>query len=170
MLLVSRCKEFSLEVTFFFLVLSFLELSVSFSVKPKAGEKEVSPNTFFSIWHEFSTDFKDQWKKQNKLMLQERWESDGIFHFPECDIVLDSDTGRTVEPIVLESNATQGFSVTSFLFWKTITDAPMFLPYAKVPQPIITRSTLCSLKILSDSFKFMKGKEVKWPESLSSPQ
>lgn len=50
----------------------FLELSVSFSVKPKAGEKEVSPNTFFSIWHEFSTDFKDQWKKQNKLMLQER--------------------------------------------------------------------------------------------------
>uniref|UniRef100_A0A3B4UXX0 Formin-2-like n=1 Tax=Seriola dumerili TaxID=41447 RepID=A0A3B4UXX0_SERDU len=50
----------------------FLELSVSFSVKPKAGEKEVSPNTFFSIWHEFSTDFKDHWKKQNKLMLQER--------------------------------------------------------------------------------------------------
>ncbi|XP_035760685.1 formin-2 [Neolamprologus brichardi] len=50
----------------------FLELSVSFSVKPKAGEKEVSPHTFFSIWHEFSTDFKDQWKKQNKLILQER--------------------------------------------------------------------------------------------------
>ncbi|XP_029305175.1 formin-2 [Cottoperca gobio] len=50
----------------------FLELSVSFSVKPKAGEKEVSPNTFFSIWHEFSTDFKDHWKKHNKLMLQER--------------------------------------------------------------------------------------------------
>ncbi|XP_049927928.1 formin-2 [Epinephelus moara] len=50
----------------------FLELCVSFSVKPKAGEKEVSPNTFFSIWHEFSSDFKDQWKKQNKLMLQER--------------------------------------------------------------------------------------------------
>ncbi|KAM9364975.1 LOW QUALITY PROTEIN: formin-2 [Pholidichthys leucotaenia] len=50
----------------------FLELSVSFSVKPKAGEKEVSPNTFFPIWHEFSTDFKDQWKKGNKLILQER--------------------------------------------------------------------------------------------------
>ncbi|KAI9535562.1 Formin-2 [Dissostichus eleginoides] len=50
----------------------FLELTMSFSVKPKAGEKEVSPNTFFSIWHEFSSDFKDQWKKQNKLMLQER--------------------------------------------------------------------------------------------------
>lgn len=50
----------------------FLELSVSFSVKPKGGEKEVSLNTFFSIWHEFSTDFKDQWKKQNNLMLKER--------------------------------------------------------------------------------------------------
>ncbi|XP_022054055.2 formin-2 isoform X1 [Acanthochromis polyacanthus] len=50
----------------------FMELSVSFSVKPKAGEKEVSPSTLFSVWHEFSTDFKDQWKKQNKLMLQER--------------------------------------------------------------------------------------------------
>ncbi|KAM9727758.1 uncharacterized protein fmn2a [Menidia menidia] len=50
----------------------FLELSVSFSVKPKAGEKEVSPNTFFSVWHEFSTDFKEQWKKHNKLILQER--------------------------------------------------------------------------------------------------
>ncbi|XP_013856770.1 formin-2 isoform X2 [Austrofundulus limnaeus] len=50
----------------------FLELSVSFSVKPKAGEKEVSPNTFFSVWHEFSTDFKEHWKKQNKLLLQER--------------------------------------------------------------------------------------------------
>ncbi|XP_060943738.1 formin-2 [Limanda limanda] len=50
----------------------FLELSSSFSVKPKAGEKEVSPNTLFSIWHEFSTDFKDQWKKKNKLMLEER--------------------------------------------------------------------------------------------------
>lgn len=50
----------------------FLELSVTFSVKPKAGEKEVSPNTFFSIWHEFSSDFKEHWKKQNKLMLQER--------------------------------------------------------------------------------------------------
>uniref|UniRef100_A0A8C3ABM8 FH2 domain-containing protein n=1 Tax=Cyclopterus lumpus TaxID=8103 RepID=A0A8C3ABM8_CYCLU len=62
-----------LEVMFLFSVLSFLELSVSFSVKPKAGEKEVSPNTFFSIWHEFSTDFKDQWKKQNKLMLLERY-------------------------------------------------------------------------------------------------
>nr|XP_023863474.1 formin-2-like [Salvelinus alpinus] len=50
----------------------FLELSVFFSAKAKAGEKEVSPNTLFSVWHEFSTDVKDLWKKENKLMLQER--------------------------------------------------------------------------------------------------
>ncbi|KAK2875996.1 hypothetical protein Q8A67_020092 [Cirrhinus molitorella] len=50
----------------------FLELCVFFSVKAKSGEKEVSPNTFFSVWHEFSTDFKDTWKKENKIILQER--------------------------------------------------------------------------------------------------
>ncbi|XP_023805097.1 formin-2 isoform X2 [Oryzias latipes] len=50
----------------------FLELTVFFSVKPKAGEKEVSPNTFFSIWHDFSSDFKEQWKKENKSILKER--------------------------------------------------------------------------------------------------
>uniref|UniRef100_A0A3Q1EG09 FH2 domain-containing protein n=1 Tax=Acanthochromis polyacanthus TaxID=80966 RepID=A0A3Q1EG09_9TELE len=67
-----KMDEFLSQVMFLFSVLSFMELSVSFSVKPKAGEKEVSPSTLFSVWHEFSTDFKDQWKKQNKLMLQER--------------------------------------------------------------------------------------------------
>ncbi|XP_035989118.1 formin-2 isoform X9 [Fundulus heteroclitus] len=50
----------------------FLELTMFFSVKPKAGEKEVSPNTLFSTWHEFSSDFKDQWKKENKTILKER--------------------------------------------------------------------------------------------------
>ncbi|OCT80102.1 formin-2 [Xenopus laevis] len=50
----------------------FLETTSYFCVKPKIGEKEVSPNSFFSIWHEFTTDFKDFWKKENKLILQER--------------------------------------------------------------------------------------------------
>nr|XP_033467882.1 formin-2-like [Epinephelus lanceolatus] len=50
----------------------FLELTVLFSVKAKAGEKETSPHTFFSIWHEFSSDFKDQWKKENKVILKDR--------------------------------------------------------------------------------------------------
>ncbi|XP_069340778.1 LOW QUALITY PROTEIN: formin-2 [Eulemur rufifrons] len=50
----------------------FLETVAYFFMKPKLGEKEVSPNVFFSIWHEFSSDFKDFWKKENKLILQER--------------------------------------------------------------------------------------------------
>ncbi|XP_051579426.1 formin-2 isoform X2 [Myxocyprinus asiaticus] len=50
----------------------FLELSVFFSIKPKAGEKEVSPNTLFSVWHEFSSDFKELWKRENKSILQGR--------------------------------------------------------------------------------------------------
>ncbi|KAL9863404.1 LOW QUALITY PROTEIN: formin-2 [Geothlypis trichas] len=51
---------------------SFLETTAYFCMKPKMGEKEVSPHSFFSIWHEFSSDFKDLWKKENKLILQER--------------------------------------------------------------------------------------------------
>ncbi|KFP33220.1 Formin-2, partial [Colius striatus] len=50
----------------------FLETTVYFCMKQKMGEKEVSPHSFFSIWHEFSSDFKDFWKKENKLILQER--------------------------------------------------------------------------------------------------
>ncbi|XP_048213702.1 formin-2 [Perognathus longimembris pacificus] len=50
----------------------FLETTAYFFMKPKIGEKEVSTNVFFSIWHEFSSDFKDFWKKENKLILQER--------------------------------------------------------------------------------------------------
>uniref|UniRef100_A0A3Q2CAU3 FH2 domain-containing protein n=1 Tax=Cyprinodon variegatus TaxID=28743 RepID=A0A3Q2CAU3_CYPVA len=52
--------------------LRFLELTTFYSVKPKAGEKEASPNVLFSIWHEFSSDFKELWKKENKTILKER--------------------------------------------------------------------------------------------------
>ena len=51
-----------------------------FSVKAKMGEKEVSPHTFFSVWHEFSSEFKELWKKENKLILQERYGSLEIDH------------------------------------------------------------------------------------------
>ncbi|CAL8391435.1 unnamed protein product [Arctogadus glacialis] len=50
----------------------FVELVVFFSVKPKSGEKDVSPSTLFSVWHEFTSDFKEQWKKENKTILKER--------------------------------------------------------------------------------------------------
>ncbi|XP_067320932.1 formin-2 isoform X1 [Anolis sagrei] len=51
---------------------SFLETASYFCMKAKMGEKEVSLNAFFSIWHEFSSDCKELWKKENKLILQER--------------------------------------------------------------------------------------------------
>ncbi|KAM4770988.1 formin-2-like [Rhinophrynus dorsalis] len=51
---------------------SFLEISSYFCMKPKNGEKEVSPDSLFSIWYEFSTDFKACWKKENKIILQQR--------------------------------------------------------------------------------------------------
>ncbi|XP_077594455.1 formin-2 isoform X2 [Stigmatopora nigra] len=50
----------------------FQEVTRFYLVKAKAGEKEVSPNTIFSIWYEFSSDFKDLWKKENKAILTER--------------------------------------------------------------------------------------------------
>ena len=48
---------------------SFLGTMAYFSMRPKIGEKEVSPNVFFGIWHEFSSHFKDFWKKEKKLIL-----------------------------------------------------------------------------------------------------
>ncbi|KAM4041535.1 formin-2 isoform 2-T2 [Anomaloglossus baeobatrachus] len=50
----------------------FLDTAAYFCVKAKIGEKELSPSTFFCTWHEFSNDFKDCWKKENRLILQER--------------------------------------------------------------------------------------------------
>uniref|UniRef100_A0A8C5SKV1 FH2 domain-containing protein n=1 Tax=Laticauda laticaudata TaxID=8630 RepID=A0A8C5SKV1_LATLA len=58
---------------------SFLETAAYFCMKPKMGEKEVSLNAFFSIWHEFSSDFKEFWKKENKLILQESVKCTGAF-------------------------------------------------------------------------------------------
>uniref|UniRef100_S4R6Y1 FH2 domain-containing protein n=1 Tax=Petromyzon marinus TaxID=7757 RepID=S4R6Y1_PETMA len=47
---------------------SFLETARFFGIKPRSGEKEVSPNHFFSLWHEFCSHFKDCWKKDSKLI------------------------------------------------------------------------------------------------------
>ncbi|CAH2328329.1 formin-1 isoform X1 [Pelobates cultripes] len=43
-----------------------------FGTKPKAGEKEVSPNSFFVVWYEFCSDFKDVWKRESKTFSTER--------------------------------------------------------------------------------------------------
>ncbi|XP_069792227.1 formin-2-like [Narcine bancroftii] len=51
---------------------SFLETAAFFSMKPKSGDKEVTPNVFFTLWHEFCTDFKEYWKKESKVILKEK--------------------------------------------------------------------------------------------------
>ncbi|XP_069465115.1 formin-2-like isoform X2 [Ambystoma mexicanum] len=51
---------------------SFLETTTYYFMRPKQGEKEVSMQDFFSIWLEFSKDFEDFWKKEYKIIIQER--------------------------------------------------------------------------------------------------
>ncbi|XP_007892099.2 formin-2 [Callorhinchus milii] len=51
---------------------SFLEMAAYFTMKPKSGDKEVTPNHFFTVWHEFCTDFKEYWKKESKVILKEK--------------------------------------------------------------------------------------------------
>ncbi|XP_071971573.1 formin-1 isoform X2 [Engystomops pustulosus] len=43
-----------------------------FGAKPKSGEKEVSPNSFFVVWYEFCSDFKAVWKRESKVFSTER--------------------------------------------------------------------------------------------------
>ncbi|XP_032882262.1 formin-2 [Amblyraja radiata] len=51
---------------------SFLETAAYFSVKPKSGDKEVTPNHLLTLWHEFCTDFKVYWKKESNVILKEK--------------------------------------------------------------------------------------------------
>ncbi|XP_055028692.2 formin isoform X2 [Misgurnus anguillicaudatus] len=51
---------------------SFQDMVTYFGLKPKAGEKEVSPNYIFMLWHEFCNDFKNTWNRENKIISKER--------------------------------------------------------------------------------------------------
>ncbi|XP_058254382.1 formin-1-like isoform X1 [Hemibagrus wyckioides] len=51
---------------------SFKEMATYFRVKPKSGEKEVSPDYVFLLWYEFCSDFKNVWKRESKIISQER--------------------------------------------------------------------------------------------------
>ncbi|XP_066464598.1 formin-1 isoform X1 [Eleutherodactylus coqui] len=51
---------------------SFEESAGFFGVKPKPGEKEISPNSFFVVWYEFCSDFKAVWKRESKALSTER--------------------------------------------------------------------------------------------------
>ncbi|RXN05610.1 formin-like isoform X2 [Labeo rohita] len=51
---------------------SFQEMVMYFGLKPKSGEKEVSPNYIFMLWYEFCNDFKNIWNRENKNISKER--------------------------------------------------------------------------------------------------
>ncbi|XP_078413393.1 formin-2 [Cetorhinus maximus] len=51
---------------------SFLETAAYFSMKPKSGDKEVTPNHLFTLWYEFCSDFKEYWRKESKVILKEK--------------------------------------------------------------------------------------------------
>ena len=41
-------------------------------MKPKSGEKEITPNYVFMVWYEFCSDFKTIWKQESKNISKER--------------------------------------------------------------------------------------------------
>ncbi|XP_004609600.2 formin-1 isoform X2 [Sorex araneus] len=43
-----------------------------FGMKPKSGEKDITPNYVFMVWYEFCSDFKTIWKRESKNISKER--------------------------------------------------------------------------------------------------
>ncbi|KAL6089245.1 hypothetical protein STEG23_036601 [Scotinomys teguina] len=43
-----------------------------FGMKPKTGEKEITPSYVFMVWFEFCSDFKTIWKRESKNLSKER--------------------------------------------------------------------------------------------------
>ncbi|OWK09211.1 hypothetical protein Celaphus_00006411 [Cervus elaphus hippelaphus] len=53
--------------------MAFFETTVGyFGMKPKSGEKEITPNYVFMVWYEFCSDFKTIWKRESKNISKER--------------------------------------------------------------------------------------------------
>ncbi|KAL8571981.1 hypothetical protein ACOMHN_057664 [Nucella lapillus] len=50
----------------------FSETILFFCAKPKSGDKEVTAEYFFSLWHSFCQDFKDHWKKEQQRITKLR--------------------------------------------------------------------------------------------------
>ncbi|NXD80319.1 FMN protein, partial [Halcyon senegalensis] len=50
----------------------FEETVEYFGIKPKPGEKEITPNYVFMVWYEFCSDFKTIWKRESKSISKER--------------------------------------------------------------------------------------------------
>lgn len=51
---------------------SFQDVVNYFGIKPKPGDKEVTPNYVFMLWYEFCNDFKNSWIRQSKTISKER--------------------------------------------------------------------------------------------------
>uniref|UniRef100_A0A8C6KGD1 FH2 domain-containing protein n=1 Tax=Nothobranchius furzeri TaxID=105023 RepID=A0A8C6KGD1_NOTFU len=51
------------------------DLVLYFGLKPKPGEKEVTTSHLFMLWFEFCADFKSRWKRENKNISKQRYES-----------------------------------------------------------------------------------------------
>ncbi|KAL2303688.1 hypothetical protein Nmel_008965 [Mimus melanotis] len=51
---------------------SFEQTVGYFGIKPKPGEKEITPNYVFTVWYEFCSDFKTIWKRESKSISKER--------------------------------------------------------------------------------------------------
>ncbi|XP_074853057.1 formin-1 isoform X2 [Carettochelys insculpta] len=51
---------------------SFEKIVGYFGIKPKSGEKEITPNYVFTVWYEFCRDFKTIWKQESKNISKER--------------------------------------------------------------------------------------------------
>ncbi|MGH0164359.1 UNVERIFIED_CONTAM: hypothetical protein FKN15_053906 [Acipenser sinensis] len=54
---------------------SFEDTVRYFGVKPKSGDKEITPNVVFMLWFEFCNDFKNVWKRENKNISKESFEN-----------------------------------------------------------------------------------------------
>ena len=50
----------------------FSETVQFFFVKPKCGDKVVTPEFFFSLWQAFCQDFKDHWKREQQRIIKLR--------------------------------------------------------------------------------------------------
>nr|XP_019940274.1 PREDICTED: formin-1-like [Paralichthys olivaceus] len=51
---------------------SFGEMVSYLGIRPKPGEKDVSPGYVFMLWYEFCNDFKNAWIRQSKNISKER--------------------------------------------------------------------------------------------------
>jgi formin 2 len=68
---INECQE--QEDSYTKCKLKFTKLAVSYCMKPKGADSEVTLNYFFSIWATFILDFKEAWKKESQKLSKQRY-------------------------------------------------------------------------------------------------